>query len=703
MPITRTIPVPRGAAMALTTTALFAAAAAPHAALAADWTPSTAAPTPGSNAQLTTGVNTAYQDGGTATQTFIDVTLGPPPSTVAHIGTRTPGGAFAEQLTIPSTQTALPSDAALAVAPNGAAVVALTELQSTNPATAADKYVAYYRPAGSTTWEGPTTIAADAQKASAAPTVAVAISADGTAAVGVTHPEPNDTPSEPAPGESDQQLDVAIHAAGGAGFAPATRLSQPNRSVGAPHLAFDAHGNLTAAFGVRTSEGASASESDDQWYLGVRRRSASTGSFSSVEDVSGSSNKASTSDGALGVNDRGDAVLSFQTVATNPTDLAVWSVTRSGPNGSWTAPQRLTPGDGLPQFAAVSPNGTAYASFTLLGSSSAGDCPAISRGAVGAPMSAGRCVGPVGLDSYSSKIAFSGDDAVYGFAAFTPGNQNDGSMLAGRWGDTAPLPDVAHDTDVPGQLFGLGAVTADGTGNVLIDWTGATSGHRWTQYDATAPTIADLTVPATTMAGTAIGVSATATDRWSALGAHEPTWDFGDGTAPVTGPAATHVYAAAGTYTVTFHAADAAGNVATRTAAVQVAAAAGGPAPTPTDTLAPTVSLTLPSKKKLHLPSAYRTLHGIVADGGLSSGVASVEIVVERKIGKTYQALVGKHFKAFKTKAKAEAAFTKALVADHAWTAKLPKLKPGTYTVLVRATDHAGNVSKVGRTTLKLR
>lgn len=92
-------------------------------------------------------------------------------------------------------------------------------------------------------------------------------------------------------------------------------------------------------------------------------------------------------------------------------------------------------------------------------------------------------------------------------------------------------------------------------------------------YDPVAPVLTSTAVPATGKAGTAISVSAAATDR---ISTPAYTWSFGDGSTATT-TTATHVYAKAGTYAVKVTATDEAGNASSATRSVVVSAAAALP------------------------------------------------------------------------------------------------------------------------------
>lgn len=62
---------------------------------------------------------------------------------------------------------------------------------------------------------------------------------------------------------------------------------------------------------------------------------------------------------------------------------------------------------------------------------------------------------------------------------------------------------------------------------------------------------------------------------------HGFVWDFGDGSAPVTGPSVVHPFAKAGTYTVTLHVTDRGGNTSSYSQVVTVLTTSGAPVPPP--------------------------------------------------------------------------------------------------------------------------
>ena len=86
--------------------------------------------------------------------------------------------------------------------------------------------------------------------------------------------------------------------------------------------------------------------------------------------------------------------------------------------------------------------------------------------------------------------------------------------------------------------------------------------------DTTPPTLAHLGLPATGSVGGAIRASADARDRWQGV---QLTWDFGDGTPPVSGSNISHTYARAGRFLVRIVASDAAANTTIEEHSISIA------------------------------------------------------------------------------------------------------------------------------------
>jgi hypothetical protein len=636
-----------------------------------------------------------YQDGGTATEAFLQVVSYPSPlQTALHIGTVAPGGAFSEQLTVPTTAAGIPSEVTLAVAPDGAAVAAWAELAGTNLTTSPVRYLAAYRPAGASTWEAPTTIFNETEaerEANLSDYLTPAIGANGTAAVGIQHYALGQ--STGPYGRPNYRIDVAIHPASGS-WQALTQISPVGKSANSLSLGFDSEGDLTAFFSLRYVE--STSESGDLYTAISRRRGAAAVMWGPEENINTPEIPWSVYSLRLGENEAGDAVVAYQYAQSGTIETR--AVTRQGADGAWTTPAQLNAASSAPSAVGVSPDGKAYVLLNYQGTSSGEDCAQAVRAPVGGAFTETRCISPTNDEASEGSLAFLGNEAFFAWRGEVPGESANTSIQAARWGDANALPDATVNLDTPGLDYGAPTLVPDEQGSVVAFYAGPAKQLRAAAYDGAPPILLASGVPATAIAGQPVSFSAAFFDLWSGLGAGQPTWTFGDGSGPVAGAAVTHTYASPGNYTIALAATDALGNATSDTYVITVSPAV----PAARDTRPPTVTLALPKcSKKLSkkackrlraTPGAWRTLTGSVADPAPSSGIASVQVAVYLTHGKRVDGLLGKRFRKT-TKARARETFALAKVSGTRWSLRLPKLSPGTYTILVRATDRAGNVS----------
>jgi PKD domain len=163
---------------------------------------------------------------------------------------------------------------------------------------------------------------------------------------------------------------------------------------------------------------------------------------------------------------------------------------------------------------------------------------------------------------------------------------------------TVATIDVRAGFRAPGGGFGAAEEISglrDRSGNVTFDTpagavgAGGVAVAAWTatdpsipnpnnrlfvsQRDATPPVLGALSIPATVAPGTTVAMAAAASDSQSGVSVQ---WDFGDGSS-ASGATVSHAYGATGTYTATVTATDGVGNVATRSATVNVANPATAP------------------------------------------------------------------------------------------------------------------------------
>jgi PKD repeat protein len=645
-----------------------------------------------------------YQTGGIATEAFLQIESLAPLRTTAHFGTVAPGGSYAEELTIPSTESSIPVEPQVAVAPDGAAVATWMELDGSNPETALFSYHAAYRPAGSNTWEAPVTIATDSERPANLPEeMAQAISEDGTAAVGIQRFAGVSKGMHKAP---DYLLEVATHVAGSSWQTP-VRLSPTSESDKDLSLAFDGQGDLTAAYLQRFFEG--ASEGEDRDTVITDRRLESSGLWGPEENLTGSEVQWSADSLQLGENEDGDAVIAYQYVRASPDSLDAWAVTREGgADGTWSSPQQLVTkaASSVPMAAAVIPGyPVAYVLYNLQGESSGESC-------VGVALSTRSyvtqtCLSPLGEEAGSGSIAFLGVAAYFGWSAAPPGEPLNQTIQSARWTNPTAPTEAAVDLDQPGQTYGSPTLVNDGLGDVVAFYSAPGGVLRAAAYDESGPILLDANVPSTATAGEPVSFSASYADLWSSLGAGQPTWSFGDGSSPAGGAQVTHTFATLGVYTVTLASTNVLGLATSTTYRITVTPATVKPPPPP---VPPTVTLRTPACPK-HLSkractrfktsrAAWQTLTGQVNDP--SSANATVQVAVYFTSGNRVEGLLGTRFRRT-TRTAARMTFVTAKVTGGRWSLRLPSLRAGKYTILVRARDTAGHVSATISRTVQLR
>jgi hypothetical protein len=285
---------------------------------------------------------------------------------------------------------------------------------------------------------------------------------------------------------------------------------------------------------------------------------------------------------------------------------------------------------------------------------------------------------------------------------------------AGGWVAAAPPGDL--DVESP-------ALAADGEGNVVAAWIAPTGGGgdreaRVAAYDAVGPRLAGVTIPGTGQPGQTRAFSASATDTWSGVtGLH---WDFGDG-ASADGAEVEHAYASSGDYVVTLTATDGEANESSAVAVLRVSddGTSQPPPPpppaAPKDTTAPVVSGLVVSPRCI----APGTLRSLVAGFDVSESARMLYSIRRRQnslvrrrcpgisthktpgtsedAASRQDQVAGGHNTATIAGARLRRGSVRGL-ARHGlnsvrFSQLLTGLRPGTYQLIVRATDAAGNRS----------
>ncbi len=173
-----------------------------------------------------------------------------------------------------------------------------------------------------------------------------------------------------------------------------------------------------------------------------------------------------------------------------------------------------------------------------------------------------------GGGAYAPQVAFDGHgDALAVWDGEDGTVQSAFKPAGGEW--QAPV-DIGHG--------GGPQVAFDERGDALAAWVG-TDGIQTAGYVATGPVLNDVSIPATGTVGQPLTFSVSPFDVWSVLG--ETSWSFGDGSS-ASGTNVTHTYTAPGTYEVILHSADMLGNVTSTSGKVTIAPPAT-PAPSPSE------------------------------------------------------------------------------------------------------------------------
>jgi hypothetical protein len=268
-------------------------------------------------------------------------------------------------------------------------------------------------------------------------------------------------------------------------------------------------------------------------------------------------------------------------------------------------------------------------------------------------------------------------------------------------------------------------VAFDERGDALAAWVG-TDGIQTAGYVATGPVLNDVSIPATGTVGQPLTFSVSPFDVWSVLG--ETSWSFGDGSSG-SGASVTHTYTAPGTYEVTLRSADTLGNVASSMGKITISAEAKVSTPESPTSQSSTpgassrLGPSLPPKIEAATESAIRSRENGKSRAGTVFRVslneqATVTLSFVRDVGcrtqdrrvcvvkATGAAAKAHHFTA-KTSGRTVEAGSFSF-AGHAGmnsidfngrTGHEPKLTPGRYTLIIAATNAAGQGS--GATALR--
>lgn len=344
---------------------------------------------------------------------------------------------------------------------------------------------------------------------------------------------------------------AASHPLGGAWSEP-VELSGPSNGAN-PKVAVNPDGDVTAVW---------TGFDPDTDNLIVRSKSRPAGGAWSVEATDLSSDAGNASDAQVAVGPQGDATAAWW--YTEDDDLVLQTAHRSG--GTWSEPIELwddATDEGFPQVALVTdPQDDTTAIWNSFGSG--GHVMRSSTSTAGGAWSSPVALStPDGGDKPSAPINPrivadpQGNVTATWSAAVGPSPgigipENRRLQAVHRPAGGAWSSPVALST--PDDVWAA-EIAADPLGYVTTLWSG-TSAMRSRVYDAVAPLLEDVEVPANGVVGEAVAMSVDPFDVWSPV---TTGWDFGDG-ATGSGATVSHCYGTPGEYTVTVTGTDGAAN-----------------------------------------------------------------------------------------------------------------------------------------------
>jgi hypothetical protein len=402
---------------------------------------------------------------------------------------------------------------------------------------------------------------------------------------------------------ADFIIEVAVRPAGGSWSAP-VKLSAAGETAENPRVAMDAAGDAITTW-----------KRDNGTNLIVEAASRPAGdSWSAPVPISAPGRNAEAPRVAIGAGGR--AVVAFGRYNSSVESVVEASVFTFG-QGSWTAPVPISSPEGEFPDVAVDPAGDAVVAWERPDGANY-RIEASTLAAVGGGWSAAVPISAAGRNASSARVAIDATgEAVATWkredgtnflieaashplggawgtpvALSAPGQEAEAARVAidaagdatvewtrsdgahyiiemarrtasGGWGSATPL-------SVPGENALEPSVAMDDGGDAILSWSRTDGSNAIVQVaavDGAGPLLRGLAIPPAGLVGQSLPFSVAPIDAFSALGA--TTWSFGDGTT-ASGAAITHVFANAGTYTVTLTSADALGNLSTTTRTVAV-------------------------------------------------------------------------------------------------------------------------------------
>jgi hypothetical protein len=353
---------------------------------------------------------------------------------------------------------------------------------------------------------------------------------------------------------------------GGAWSAPAD-ISEGNVAM-LPGVAFDAQGNAVAIWeGFDYIGSAELPAAADKWQAPVEIAQTDLGPGGRPGGPQ------------LAADPQGEVLAVWSNASGSGENHIVYSARRPI-GGGWQPPAALSDRgmNAAAPHVALDPQGNAIAVWSAAGSS--GD--AVTQSAVrpiGGAWQAPLDISETGLQASNQlepHVAVGPQgNAVVAFEGIDGGQQVIQAAVGSTGGGSWQAP-VDLSTSGPGQSSTATdpQLAVDSQGNVVAVWEVQQDfGNTMVQaagYDAAGPALNDLSIPPSGVVGRPVPFSASPLDVWSALG--NTDWLFGDGVG-ASGTSVTHTYSAPGIYAVVLTGADVLGNTTSASGTITIRSA----------------------------------------------------------------------------------------------------------------------------------
>jgi hypothetical protein len=460
-------------------------------------------------------------------------------SYTVQASTRSPGAAFSAPADLSTTS----FDPDVAMTPGGEAVAVWRKFD-----VATGKYViqAATRPPGGG-FSLP--VAVSISETSAQPQeLQVAVNPSGEVAVAWRQTDPS------SPIDVNQFSIVASVRPPGGSFSTPVIVSAPPLSVeteaSSPRVAIDAAGDVTTVW--------SYDNGTDRVIESATRPAG--GSFSAPVQLSASGQDA----GSPAIAAAAD-VADVAWIRSNGANSLIEASTGLA-GGSFSAPVALsTPGeDAFNPAIAMSPAGEARVAW--IRSDGVNDLVEACSGSAAGAFSAPAKLSEAGESAFEPAVAVDpgGGAAVVWKRSNGANDLIEASIDPGGGGFSSPVRLSAAGQDAISPV-----VAMDGSGDATALWLRSNGANEIAQaagYDADAPLLRNVSIPASGTVGVPVSFSASPFDVWSIA---STGFSFGDG-AGAAGTSVSHAYSAPGTYPVTVTSKDAAGTASTASGSIAI-------------------------------------------------------------------------------------------------------------------------------------